>query len=218
LKLGLILLAINLVYVVNLYTLWFTSAHTQALFGLVLYLWLGSYAAHNFEKISSFLTRIPTSVFFALCMFTGVAAYGEALVLLKIHNPDPLNTLRLSNQIFSICMVLLIFKFRRATWPAFMDVRNHTFGIYLSHSVLLRAFTGLLRHSRRPFKPGSLYARDVDGVLVWIGLAVATYACCLLVTRWLAGRSSLQWTVGLASQDVPRADLTIADGGLMPSQ
>jgi membrane-bound acyltransferase YfiQ involved in biofilm formation len=199
LKLGLVLLACNLAYVANLYALWFPTTHTRARLGFVFYLWLGSYAAHNFEKVSKVLARIPVAVFVATSLITGIASYWESHLLGALSGTDPLNTLRLSNQAFSISMVLLIFKFSRATWPRFIDVRRHTFGLYLTHSLVLQFFL----HTFKYMRLGSSYAGEVEGVLLWLAVSVATYCCCLTVTIWLANRPSLQWMVGLTSLDAP---------------
>ena len=200
LKLGFVLCLFNLVYVVNIYASWFTTLHTQALFGFVFYLWLGSYAAHNFERMSRFLAKIPTAALVAGSAITGAAAYGESHLLFVLHSADPLNTLRLSNQAFSIFVVLMIFKFRRATWPAFIDVRRHTFGLYLSHLAFVMLLGRTLRHFPR-WAPDSIYVSAIEGVVLWVALSVTAYVCCLLLTRWLASRPSLQWMVGLVSED-----------------
>lgn len=204
LKLGAALLLVNLVYVVNIYTLWFPSRHTVALFAFVFYLWLGSYAAQNFEKIGSFLVRTPTALLLTLSVLTGVAAYYETCHLIRLNNPDPFNTLRLSNQIFSIFVVLLIFKCTRATWPSMVDVRRNTFGLYLAHGVVL---TFLLYPIKRIHPPAmnSVLVADTASVLLWVVISSLTYLICLGVTKWLGNKPSLEWMVGLSAQDVRRS-------------
>ena len=197
--LGAILLAANLVYVINIYTLWFTPQHTQAMFGFVFYLWLGSYAAHEFERLSRFLARIPTSAFVLLAVLSGIGAYLESALLLAIKNPDPSNTLRFSNQIFSVCMVLMIYKIGRTTWPRFIDVRRHTFGLYLCHPIALTFIAYPLKHGHLRISK-SIYAADAEGILLWIAVSSLTYASSLAVTMWLARTPSLHWTIGLAHQ------------------
>jgi membrane-bound acyltransferase YfiQ involved in biofilm formation len=219
LKLGFVLFLVNLVYVVNIYTSWFSTRHTQALLGFVFYLWLGSYAAHNFERVSSFLARIPTAALVAASAIAGVAAYGESHLLFVLHSFDPLNTLRLSNQVFSISVVLMIFKFRHATWPGFIDVRRQTFGLYLSHGIVLLLLMRVLRHFPR-WAPDSISVSAIEGVVLWIAVSVTTYVSCLLVTMWLARRPSLQWMVGLVPEDSPaRRDSGVRDAnGFLVSQ
>lgn len=200
--LGAALLAINLVYVVNIYTLWFSSKHSEAMFGFVFYLWLGSYAAHKLEAIRTFLARIHAGVLVTLTLLTGSAAFLESQWLAVLKNPEPSNTLRMTNQIFSICVVLMIFKIRRATWPSFIDVRRHTFGLYLSHPVVLMLVMHALR--QMPLRTStSQYTADVQGILAWLGASLVTYASCLGVTMWLESRPSLEWMVGLTGHDAP---------------
>jgi membrane-bound acyltransferase YfiQ involved in biofilm formation len=194
LKLGAVLLTANLVYVANIYGQWFPSDHSRAIFGFVFYLWLGSYVAQNFDKISKVLALIPAKVFVATSIVTGVAAYFESHLLAVLNCADPLNSLRLTNQVFSISMVLMIFKFSRATWPTFIDVRRHTFGIYLAHCVILRPFLHLSKNSRFHWA----YAGNAKGILLWIAVSTVTYLSALTITIWLAKRPSRQWIVGLA--------------------
>ena len=197
-KLGLVLLACNLAYVVNIYAVWFPTDHTRARLGFVFYLWLGSYTAHNFDRFSKALARIPAAVFVATSLITGVAAYWESHLLVVLSHGDMLNTLRLTNQLFSVSMVLMIFKFSRATWPRFINVRRHTFGLYLTHSLVLRPFL----HEFKAFRALDLtYAKDLEGVCLWIAVSVVTYFSCLAITAWLANRPALQWMVGLGAQD-----------------
>jgi membrane-bound acyltransferase YfiQ involved in biofilm formation len=207
LKLGVVLLAANLVYVVNIYAQRFPSGHSHALFGFVFYLWLGSYAAHNFARVSNTLSRIPTAVFVVTSIIAGVAAYFESHLLAVLHHADAFNTLRLSNQIFSISVVLMIFKFSRATWPRFIDVRRQTFGVYLAHGLVLRPFLHLSKHARF----GSTYAGHAEGVVFWIAVSAVTYLSCVMITTWLANRPSLQWIVGLTPNARLRPSMNTAD-------
>jgi hypothetical protein len=199
LKLGAILFAANLVYVVNIYALWFQPRHTQALFAFVFYLWLGSYAANNFARMNQVLARIPVLLFVTLAICTGVASYCESSLLASHNNPTPFNTLRLSNQAFSICMALVFFKLRRATWPRIIDVTRDTFGLYLTHAIGLLILMRIVKSFQRSVV-GPVYILNVECVLLWIALFLLTYLSCLIATKWLASMPSLQWTVGLTTQ------------------
>lgn len=203
LRLGAALLAVNLVYVVNIYKLWFVSKHSEALFAFVFYLWLGSFAARHFDKLSQFLRRVPGGVLVALAVGTGIASYLESRWLVVLGNPEPVNTLRLTNQIFSVCMVLMIFKVSRATWPRFTDVRRHTFGLYLSHPVALILLMHVIRQAHLPVLR-SIYGADAEGVVVWLAASAITYSVCLKATMWLSDRPSLQWLVGVRAEESSR--------------
>jgi hypothetical protein len=208
LKLGAFFLAVNLVYVVNIYRLWFPSLHTQALFAFVFYLWLGSYIAENFAKVSRSLARISISAVLVLAVIAGMLSYLESHLLVVLNNPDPANTLRATNQIFSICMVLVLFKLTSATWPRFIDVRRQTFGLYLSHIFVLHVLVNILKFASRYVRV-ALWTADIRAISLWIVLSLATYLCSLGITAWLAEKSNLSWIVGLPSQNPP--PLPIAD-------
>jgi Acyltransferase family len=198
-KLGACLLAVNLVYAVNIYGLWFPSRHTQALFGFVFYLWLGSYIAHNFEKARLVLDKISFTVSVALALFTCILALGESYWLTLLRNPDPVNTLRFSNQLFSLALVLILFKLSSPSWPRFVDVRRHTFGLYLSHTIVMTVFVRLFKGVHRSI--GTVFpVFGVDYVFAVFLLFVLTYLTCLAITEAIARRSSLLWMVGLSRQ------------------
>jgi membrane-bound acyltransferase YfiQ involved in biofilm formation len=200
---GAVLLAFNLVYVVNIYTLWFPPRHTQAIFGFVFYLWLGSYAAHNFEAFNRFLVRVPSPIFASLAILGAFGAFLESYLLVALNNPDPTNTLRLTNQIFSILMVLAIFKFGQPTWPRIMNVRSHTFGLYLCHPIALPLIGYMLKHAA-PRINVSLHSANLHGVLLRIAIAVVTYTCSWAVTMVIASSPSLQWMIGLPARKTTR--------------
>lgn len=199
---GVVLLALNLVYVVNVYKLWFPPRHTQAIFGFVFYLWLGSYAAHHFEALNRFLARVPTRTFALLAILGAFAAFLESCWLSALSNPDPENTLRLTNQIFSVLVVLTIFKFSRATWPSLMDVRSHTFGLYLCHPIAL-LFLGYVLNHAAPGLAQAIRSTDLPGIVLRIAIAVATYTSSWGVTMSIASSPSLRWMVGLSSRKTP---------------
>jgi len=202
LRLGAALLAINLFYVVNIYTLWLPSSHAKAMFGFVFYLWLGTYASHHFGSVTQWVSRIGIRVFAVLAVLTGLVAFGEACVLSHLKSPDPNNSLRLSNQVFSIVMVLLILKLGRAAWPRFINVRSETFGIYLSHTLVL--YVGLSAAKRMLLEtlPGSLLNSYAGGLALWLIVTALTYSVCVAFTKAVVGRSYLRWMVGARSTEV----------------
>jgi membrane-bound acyltransferase YfiQ involved in biofilm formation len=199
LQLGVCLLAVNLVYTVNIYGLWFPSRHTQALFGFVFYLWLGSYIANNFEAANQLLNKISFSASVVLAFFTYLLSIGESYWLTLLNNPDPLNSLRFTNQLFSLAVALVLFKLTRPTWPRFVDVRRHTFGLYLSHTIVM---TILLR----PLKMihdhlGARVPVSNVGYIIAVSVLIATtYFASLMITEAIARISPLRWMVGLGPQ------------------
>jgi surface polysaccharide O-acyltransferase-like enzyme len=201
LRLGAGLLAINLFYVVNIYTLWLPSLHSKALFGFVFYLWLGTYASRHLGNIALWVSQVGMVVLVGLAVLTGLIAIGEACVLNHLQSPDPNNSLRLSNQIFSIVMVLLIFKLGRTTWPRFVEVRSQTFGIYLSHTLVLDIVLSVTKRRLLEALPGPLLNSYAGGLGLWVMVTAVTYSICVAVTKAVVGLPYLQWIVGASSTE-----------------
>ncbi len=197
LRFGALLFAINLLYVFNVYGRWLPSRHTQALLAFVGYLWLGSFAARHFGAIEAWLARVRTELLIVVSLLTATAAFGETQVLTALGSPDPLNTLRLTNQIFSIVVVLLLLKLRHRSWPRFINVRDQTFGIYLAHPLILTIVFNLLKQALGVRTSHTVHYGILVSSTAWIVLSLATYSSCLMLTRWLGHRPLLRWTIGL---------------------
>jgi peptidoglycan/LPS O-acetylase OafA/YrhL len=196
-KFGAVLFAVNFMYVANIYGRWFISTHTTALFGFISFLWLGSFAARNFARFSEGMDRIRMGHLAAGCGLAWLASFGEMRFLLALHAPDPTNTLRLTNQIFSVLVVLLLFKIQTRSWPGFVHVRQQTYGIYLIHWFYLRiAIQGLRKLVALTLGAGNPPPAAATFFLCAL-VFVMTYGASLLTAKWLAGKNSLRWTVGL---------------------
>ena len=195
-QLGAVLLAVNLFYVLNIYTEWMPSGHTLALFGFVFYVWLGSYAARHYERILGAIARIPMGALVAGLAISVALSMAETELLVRMHSFDPLNTLRLSNQVFSVLMVLLLSRVRVATWPRFVDVRRQMFGVYLTQTLVL----GLLGSGMKrllPLLPGAESLRGGAGlVAVWLVVTATVFLICIQISRGLAKHRKLGWMVG----------------------
>ena len=200
LRFGWALLAINLVYVVNIYALWFPNSHVKAWFGFVFYLWLGSYASRHIEHLKHWVSGISTSTWLGIVAVTGIAAYSEACLLIHLKDPDPSNTLRLSNQIFSIAVVFFLLKIRHATWPKFVDVAQHTFGIYLSHFIVLLIVVKFMVRTAFVSATTKALASPAGSILLWAFVLSVTYTASLIITKAVARHASLEWMVGLDSR------------------
>ncbi len=198
LRLGCILMGISLFYGLDVHAQWFPIGnHTQALFGFVFYLWLGAWASRNFTAIQAWIARTSTSALMMLVVLAGSAAFLESNMLAASGSHNPMNTLRICNQVYAVVLVLLIFKLRRPAWPRFIDVRANTFGIYLIHPILLL----LLGHvvNRTMFGPiVHLPRASLAATLLFLSLCcfVLLYGCSLALTKWLLGRPGLRWMVG----------------------
>ena len=197
-RVGLVLMTMSLFYAVNIYGRWLPVEHHRAVFGFVFYLWLGAWCSWHSADVEKCLARVGMVVLFVLLAATYVLGVAETKLLLSAQSADPMNTLRISNQLYSVVAVLALFRLRRALWPRFVSVREHTFGLYLTHSVALPVFAFALRK----FLPYLGWARFWDGpagaTLLILATFVAVYGSCLLLVRGLLSCRWTRWTVGLA--------------------
>lgn len=180
-------------YAVNIYGQWLPVRHTSAFLGYVGYLWLGAWCSGNWPRVLNFIGSIPILGLAFATASAFVCATLEGYVLLRLHSSDPVNTLRFSNQLFSLCVILLFLKIRTITWPVFVNVREHTFGLYLAHTPVLGVFAFMLK--RIP----QVSAITVGwGGRFWVSVVLffLTYSAALLITTALASSHWLKWSVG----------------------
>lgn len=202
-RIGILFLLGSLFYGVNIYGHWIGVLHTRAVFGFVFYLWLGAWSSWHFSSIEKWLARIPMFIMLALVFVTLCLSLMESRVLVGLASESPTNTLRISNQLYSIAVVLAIVKLRKPTSPRFMNTREHTFGIYLTHSPLLTVLCPLLKRTVKHF-PVMLTHSDAVSMVMIVVTFILTYAGCLFLVRTLLATPWLRWSVGLASRAVPR--------------
>jgi acyltransferase len=195
---GAVLLAADLFYTVNIYAQWIPASHPRALFAFIFYLWLGYFAAIHLEGFKRTLGRVSSVALVCVTLLAASLSFAEARLLYHLHSSDPLNTLRLSNQIFSVLVVLCLCKVRRATWPRFVDVSRHTFGIYLSHALIV----GIVLTTVRRLLELSAFAPIVSSVglrvLLWGVATLIAWTAGFLISREMAATPSLCWLVGLS--------------------
>ena len=204
--LGTGLLGVSLIYSANLYVHWFGTGHTRALFGFTFYLWLGHYAATHLRAFDRLLSRLTFRLLLGLCAMSALAAFGESRLLLYLfpNDPDHLNTLRLSNQVYSVLVVACLAKLRRRTWPRFVDVGRHTFGIYLSHALVF-AFVLMFFHRLLQMRALAPYALNMGlRTGAYALAALMTWTTCFLIARAIAATPRLCWMTGL-KPDAQRA-------------
>ena len=194
---GVVLCLFNLFYAINIYTAWVSSGHTTALFGFVLYLWLGAFAARHEQRFRSLMARTPLLLLLGLVILMGVCSFGESRLLSALRGADPVNTLRVTNQIFSVLVVLLLFKIRRTAYPRWIDVRKHTFGIYLAHSLLLTLALGIIEGLPPVASVARFSATNAGQLTLWLTSFLLLYASSLGTSVWLADHPHLQWMIGI---------------------
>ena len=207
-RMGFVFLLASLFYGVNIYGEWIPVAHTQAIFGFVFYLWLGAWCAWHFPALEKRLARLSASVMLGLILLTLALALAESKLLYALGSIAPMDTLRISNQIYSVVMVLGIVKVKHTLWPRFVDVRKHTFGLYLTHIFGLALVGAALKVILPYCAPLSRWRESTEGLLLMLVMFCLTYAGCLLAVRALLSNPSLRWVVGLPAQSVARIEHT----------
>ena len=196
-RFGATLLAINLLYGLNIYANWVATTNAKEIFGFILYLWLGVCAARYRHELDRWVNNYPLVLFGVLYVTAGILAYCESMLLLLRGSVDPVTALRLTNQVFSVVAVLFIYRFRVATWPRFINVRENSFGIYLVHGlVLLIVFAGAKEHHVKGVAL-KLIGSGVGATFVWFIVSILTYFVSLMIVRLLLSRRSLRWTMGM---------------------
>ncbi|WP_213804033.1 acyltransferase [Granulicella sp. dw_53] len=192
---GLLFLAFSLFYAVNAYIAVIPPFHTAALFGFVFYLWLGAFAYTHRARWSRWLDGVP---WWKLILYTTVAATTAVLefhVLQTRNSLDPHNTLRLSNQVFSVLVALLIVKCKRTLYPSYIKVRMETFGIFLIHPILM----ALVDIGVKPISKGTkslFYSNGPISLCLEVVSFCVLYFGALIATKVLRTVPLLAWTVG----------------------
>jgi len=130
-----------LLFVLTLFYTWYdvysshhTASHTTALFGFVFYMWLGVYIKKN--NVVQKIKKLNFLYLVIVVLFTFLASNFESYYLFHYtHIRDSLNTLRISNQLYSVAVfVLLIGYCDKPLKFGIFNPRNETYGIYLYHS------------------------------------------------------------------------------------
>lgn len=202
-RLGAVLLLFNLFYAVNIYACWISSIHTLALFGFVFYLWLGANVAHRFARFNAWMRGVPVWVLLTAIGVSYLLALSEAGLIMHLHLDGPSNTIRLSNQIFSVLMVCLIFKVRRRIWPSWLDVRQQTFGIYLSHMLVLSFVASTIKDFRLPWQHWGVFGGGAAFCVESLLAFGVTISLCCLLTRWMMSKPSLAWMISATAPSRP---------------
>jgi surface polysaccharide O-acyltransferase-like enzyme len=196
---GAILFGPALFYSLNVYGHWVDIRHTTAFTGFLGYLWLGAWAARNWDKAEQAISAVSARALFALLFVLLFLGVYETRLLIFLHSSEPQNTLRITNQLFSINAVLLLARVRIRLWPGFISVRDHTFGIYLAHSPISVVAGFLLTH----VAPLARLMGDHSAaglICLWVARFACTYGLSVLLTLLIAHSPRVSWMVGIPSR------------------
>jgi surface polysaccharide O-acyltransferase-like enzyme len=187
---GFFLFSTSLLFGLNVYVGWFSSSHTTAVGGYISYLWLGIWVFRHQERVERWVQSINWHVLILWTTFFWGTALLETVVLVQQRSESPLSTLRITNQVFSVLILVCMLKARIAA-PRWANGRSETYGVYLIHPILLDAFRPLLCACHAWFLGESLIAdgrvwrNPVFALVYWSVLFVGTYAGSLLITRFV---------------------------------
>jgi peptidoglycan/LPS O-acetylase OafA/YrhL len=190
---GVVLLLPAVFYAINIYVRLVDTRHATAFTGFVGYFWLGAWAARNWSRVAKLLSAAPIMIWAGLSLILLLLGVCETRTLVFLHSPEGLNTLRFSNQLYSASVVLLFLKITVRTWPSFLNVREHTFGIYLTHTPVNAVVGFALQHSAL-MRIIALHAATGLACL-WVVRFAFTYALSATLTLLIA-QSSLRRLIG----------------------
>ncbi|WP_155296247.1 acyltransferase family protein [Spirosoma rigui] len=189
---GLVTGLIAVFYSVNIYFGWIEQRHNLAMPAYLFYLWLGVWLSRH-ENVITYIQKMPNkwlvgSVVLFLCL-----AVVESKYLWSINSVSPFNTIRLSNQLFSMSFFALLLKNDFSSKLVWLNPRSESFGIYLYHLYFIEAFSIF-----STYFSFMLYSVDYTGlalagitILRWIIIYTLTLMFVKLVNqtrfRWLLG-------------------------------
>lgn len=185
----------TLIYTINVYQNWFEPRHTSALFGFIFYLWLGVYLNYKKKTFFALINKIPFIIFLLTIIILIFTDKCESDYLADIGSIDPFNTLKISNQILSFCIFLLLIKLSNVfSLPQQLNVRKETFGIYLYHSCFIWLLLRLLNHI--PFIKELMNSKSelIAGVFFIITFILIYISTTVFVK--IINKSSLSWILG----------------------
>lgn len=212
---GVVLLTPALFYAINIYGQWVDTRHSTAFTGFVGYLWLGAWAARNWNKVVKAISAVPALRLSVVSIVLLLLAVWETRILISLHSLEPQNTLRITNQLFSISAVLLLLKVRTRLWPEFLNVREHTFGIYLTHSPINVVVGFVLLHSAL-ITTSVIHHATVGLICLWVVRFACTYALSVLLTLLMARWPAVRWMIGVPGRIHPPAAIQVAVVGRQP--
>lgn len=150
---GIIFMFVSLFYSVNIYVKIIPVVHTAAIFGFVFYLWFGLEVRRGGNRWVEFIMGLDRNILLLLAIFSYILSVLESIVIKKyfgvdplegVYSNDPVNTLRISNQIYGLLIFALLFRIKKTIYPRWIYPRDETFGLYLVHWPVLLILTAIM--------------------------------------------------------------------------
>jgi len=144
LSLGLFLLVVTLIHTYYFVYSAYAQSHVHALFAFIFYLWLGYIIGKRHLHLR--IKEWNVYLLLALCAVSYVCTSLESVILYQHGSHEPMNILRISNQVFSVlAFVTMVRLFKNPISTRWVNPRKETFGIYLYHMFPLALLAFLLK-------------------------------------------------------------------------
>jgi peptidoglycan/LPS O-acetylase OafA/YrhL len=182
-------------YALNVHLVYFNPTHTIALFAYLPYLWFGVLLNKNKALLYKIVSRFPLKVFIGVSFLLCIVSVIESNYLSHYSFADPFNTLKITNQLYSISIFVLLIKLSRYKLPAFLNPRREAYGIYLYHMFFITACTHAVKLMSlwHPQLPPSI---AVNLLSVKLFVFVLSYIAVTFMVKVIS-RSSFSWIVGV---------------------
>ena len=141
---GLITGTIAVFYGLNIYFGWIEQRHNFAAPAYLFYLWLGVTFSRN-ELWLFRIRQLPNSWLIVSLLISFGLAIVESNYLWSINSISPFNTIRLSNQLFSLSVFAYLIRNDFSSHFTWLKPRSESFGIYLYHLYFVEFVTALSR-------------------------------------------------------------------------
>jgi len=132
LSLGMFLLVVTLVHTYYFVYSIYAQSHVHALFAFIFYLWLGYIIGKRHLHLR--IKEWNVYLLLGLCVLSYICTSMESVVLYQHGSNEPMNILRMSNQVYSVlAFVTMVRLFKNPISTKWVNPRKETFGIYLYH-------------------------------------------------------------------------------------
>lgn len=189
---GLLLAVISVFYSINLYHGWISVNHTKAIAGYVFYIWLGVQIKNNIHTLHAVLAKISWPALICLASVTFVIACMEGMKLTAIGSQDPYASIRWSNAVLSILLLLSCLKSGKMGGINNLNPQSNVYGVYLAHSIII---SELLPASNTFISSHNLYVHMPQLIIAQLIFFAFTFTATYLLVMGLK-RTPLYFMVG----------------------
>lgn len=136
LYLGVPLMIFTIFYAVNIHYEWIQPGHTVAILGFVFFLWLGAQMRRHWQQVATWVNKLSYALIIFVLLLTFALSVFE-ICHLTGSSKDPLNTLRISNLLYSLVFFVLLLRIKTFGFTSHLKPRQTTYGIYLIHYIIV---------------------------------------------------------------------------------